>query len=305
MHVVVTGGAGYLGYDIVGALGRMTAVSAITIYDNASRGQHAVLCGRQTDVPAHFVHADVLDSRRLVEVVADADVVIHLAAIVYDRQHDSDAHRFDQVNHWGTAQVAQAIEQSDRVRHVIYLSSSTVYGVTDDTPADVDRTPEPTNAYAITKLRGEGHLTRLATRDRHVHVLRSGNAFGINPAARYDSVINRFLLDAKFGGRLTVHGHGHQRRSFVHSRRVARAVAGLVDSQPDSATLNMADHDASVLDIVDHMQRLAPELDVVFVDQDMQMTTNVVVPSSSYLELVGAPRPISDILDEEWARLQI
>lgn len=301
----MTGGAGYLGYDMVAALDRAGAMTELTILDNTSRGQHAVLCGGQASVPAHFVRADVLDSHRLVEAVQQADVVIHLAGVVHERQRDGGGHQFDQVNNWGTAQVAQAIEQTERVRHVVYLSSTTVYGDTGDDPADVTTTPAPTNAYAITKLRGEAHLARLATPERRVHILRSGNAFGINPAARYDSVVNRFLVDGKFTGRLTVHGHGNQRRSFVHSRRVARAVARLVATDVDSATLNLADHDASVLDIVDHVQRLAPDVDLLFVDQDMAMSTNVVEPSPGYVDLVGPARPMGEILAEEWDRLRI
>ncbi|MCE9680661.1 SDR family oxidoreductase, partial [Shewanella sp. AS1] len=88
---------------------------------------------------------------------------------------DSDAHSFDQINHWGTAQLAYSIEKSS-VSRVIYMSSIAIYGH-HDSPLQEELTPAPNSFYGRSKWDGERQLDVLR-RDREVFILRSGNVYG-------------------------------------------------------------------------------------------------------------------------------
>ncbi|MDX1407557.1 MAG: NAD(P)-dependent oxidoreductase, partial [Saprospiraceae bacterium] len=129
MKVLITGGAGYIGYSLVRQLLEdVDHLHSITIYDNLSRQNYSFFTEAQFDhKPITFIHGDILDGRSLERALDGIDCVVHLAAKVTTPFADHEAHQYDQINHWGSAQVARAIECSD-VRKVIYLSSISVYG---------------------------------------------------------------------------------------------------------------------------------------------------------------------------------
>jgi UDP-glucose 4-epimerase len=303
VRVLVTGGAGYVGYSVVGALLAADVVERVVVVDNLSRGEFALFRGGRGGERAEFVEADVLDGRSLARVVADVDAVIHLAAAVQSPTQDTEAHAFDQVNNWGTAQLAGVIEDSE-VTTVLYLSSVTVYG-TSDGLLTIESAPTPNTFYGVTKLRGEGHLTRLATDDRRVIVVRAGNVYGINAAVRFDTVVNRFLLDGRFKRRLKVLGSGEQIRSLIEVERLARALVAIVTSDTGSCTVNFVDHATSVLDVARLVCDLSPGIEVLHIDREMPMLDARVEGSPLLVDLVGPADDLADDLARSWASLEI
>ena len=206
---------------------RDPAVDEVVVLDNLSRGEFSILTASRATKPARFVEADILDARSLERAVEGVDAVVHLAATVQLPTQDSEAHAFDQNNNWGSAQVASVIEAMPTVTTIVYMSSVTVYGPSERT-IDVETTPRPNTFYGVTKLRGEAHFRRLAGPGRRVHVVRAGNVYGVNGATRFDTVVNRFLLDGRFKAMLRVIGDGEQTRSFITVDRLASSVAGLL-----------------------------------------------------------------------------
>ncbi len=108
MKLLVTGGAGYIGYSVVGALLSSDHFGEVTVLDNLSRREYALFSGHRSNGAVEFVEADILDGRSLAKAVQGVDVVLHLAASVQVPLRDGEAHAFDQVNNWGSAQVAAA-----------------------------------------------------------------------------------------------------------------------------------------------------------------------------------------------------
>lgn len=304
MKVLVTGGAGYIGYSVVGALIRDDAVSEIVVVDNLSRREFSLFSGHRSTGTVRFIEADILDGRNLAKAMSGVDVVIHLAASVQVPSQDGEAHAFDQVNNWGSAQVAAAIEAEPTVKHAVYLSSVTIYGDNEAT-ITTESLPQPNTFYGVTKLRGEAHFRRLADSRRRVHIVRAGNAYGLNPAARFDAIVNRFLLDGRFKGQLRILGSGEQTRSFVEVGRLASALVVLIRSDVASATLNLTDHTRSVLDVAEVIQDLDPDVELLFVDQDMRMQRVDVAPSSEFVSLLEPPAPFESNLSESWNSLGI
>lgn len=270
MKILITGGAGYIGYSIVKQLLEdVEGLHSITIYDNLSRRNYSFFTeAKFNHKPVKFILGDILDGRMLQKALEGIDCVVHLAAKVTTPFADSDAHTFDQVNHWGSAQLAFAIGQSD-VSKVIYLSSISIYG---DHPMAVDETttPNPHSFYGRSKLDGERQLGILE-RDRKLYILRSGNVYGYNPSYRIDAVVNRFLFQANFLGKLTINGSGEQHRSFIHVEKVAHTVARIIDGNIDTGVYNVVEHNQTINEIAGAIKSLYPGLDVIHANHNIKM----------------------------------
>lgn len=278
MNVLITGGAGYLGTELTYALEQLPGIREICIYDNLSRKNYNLFLGsRKLDgVKVRFVRGDILDTRKLKPEVEKADVVYHLAAKVTTPLANHDPHQFDQVNNWGTAELVYLAEQA-RVEKFIYASSTSVYGSGDQTfSLDSDR--NASSFYGISKMHGENHVTRLLNSDTQTYILRLGNVYGYSKSMRFDSVINRFMFEANFNGRIKIFGDGNQRRSFIHVERLRSALAGFCREKPEEGTYNVVERTVSVNELVDALKQLYPELEMVFVNQNMPMRSVDVIP---------------------------
>ena len=122
MRILITGGLGYIGYTLIEQLTGLSIPEVeIVIYDNLSRNEFSLLNAHHLN-GAHirFIKGDLLDNHKLQKEVQKADVLIHLAAMVTTPFEDKFFHHFDQVNHWGTANLVSAVEDSD-VKHFIFL----------------------------------------------------------------------------------------------------------------------------------------------------------------------------------------
>jgi len=123
------------------------------------------------------------------------------------------------------AELVYAVEESN-VKKFIYTSSSGIYGDSEDV-VDEQFQPQPKTFYAISKLRGEEHARRLLNK-MDTYIFRCGNVFGYNRGMRFDAVINKFVFEANFQKRITVHGDGNQSRSFIHIESIATALVNLL-----------------------------------------------------------------------------
>lgn len=287
MKVLITGGAGYIGTELIKQLSKNPEVEAITIYDNLSRDNYALFTGHkyQDHQNITFVNGELLDSRKLKKALAGIDVVYHLAAKVTTPFANTDPHFFEQVNHWGTAELVYAVEESS-VKHFIYSSSIGIYGSSQQ-EIDEDTEPNPRTFYAISKLRGEEHISRLMNKMK-THIIRCGNVFGYSRSMRFDSVINRFVFESNFSKRISIHGDGKQRRAFAHIDYITDVFNRLLSSKAPSGIYNLVERNLSVLDIVDVLKEINPELEFLFINQHLKLR-NIQVNSqlrlSEYLDL--------------------
>lgn len=296
MNVLVTGGAGYIGTELVSLLTSNSAVNKVIIYDNLSRQNYNLFLGLKLHHhrKIQFVKGELLDSRSLRKVLKGVDVVYHLAAKVTTPFDSSDSHGFEQVNHWGTAELVYAIEESS-VRRFIYTSSTGVYGSSD---AEVDESSAvaPQTFYAISKMRGEEHVRRLMGKI-DTYVLRCGNVYGYSKSMRFDSVINKFVFEANFNKLVTVQGDGKQSRTFIHIDQVSRALNALLQADVTAGTYNLVDKTIRVFDIVDELKVLIPALEFIFINQHLKLHQLNVTPNAMLNEALGVRQ--SDSLREE------
>ncbi|UXP33275.1 NAD-dependent epimerase/dehydratase family protein [Reichenbachiella agarivorans] len=266
MKVLVTGGAGYIGTRLIKKLSANKKIDKIIVYDNLMRGNYNLFLGDKfiNGDSIEFVKGDLLDSRSLKNALKGVDVVFHLAAKATSPFANVNLHFYEQINNWGTAELTYAVEESD-VKKFVYLSSMGVYGFSDD-PITEDHPVNPSSFYAISKQRGEEHVKRL-NKSHNPIILRCGNVYGYSRSMRFDAVINRFVFEANFDGRLSIHGSGNQQRAFIHISSIADILEQIAVTDIPADTYNVSERNMSVLDIVDVLKELKPELEFLFINQ--------------------------------------
>jgi UDP-glucose 4-epimerase len=268
MNILITGGCGYVGTVLIKNLILRPEVGKIIIYDNLSRKNHNLFLGdRFTGAEKiSFIHGDILDLRKLRTALRDVDVVYHLAARVSTPFANIDADFYEQVNHWGTAELVSAIEEAG-IKKLIYTSSTSVYGASEDTLEETV-SPDPKTFYGISKLRGEDHIRRLMPK-MNAYILRCANVYGFSRSMRFDAVINRFMFDANYTNRIQIHGNGKQFRAFIHVSVLAKALVALLFHEVPSGTYNVVDRNLQLLDIVDVLKEVYSELEYTFINQHL------------------------------------
>lgn len=270
MNILITGGAGYIGTELIKQLARNPQVSSIKIYDNLSRDNYALFTGHKYERHENiqFIQGELLDSRKLKKALEGVDVVYHMAAKVTTPFANTDPHFFEQVNHWGTAELVYAVEASD-VKHFIYSSSIGVYG-SSAAEIDEDTQANPKTFYAISKFRGEEHVVRLQNKIK-THILRCGNVFGYSRSMRFDSVINKFVFESNFNNKISIHGDGKQNRAFVHIDYITDVLDRLLTAEVPSGIYNLVERNLSILDIVDVLKTINPKLEFLFINQHLTL----------------------------------
>ena len=292
MKVLITGGAGYIGTVLTKHLVHYPEVDKIVIYDNLSRKNSNLFLGDRMPnaQKVELVNGDILDLRKLNKVLKDVDVVFHLAARVSTPFANVDADFHEQVNHWGTSELVSAVEESD-VDKFIYTSSTSVYGESDSI-IDENQGPDPKTFYGISKFRGEEHVRRLQKK-RNALILRCANVYGYSRSMRFDAVINRFMFDANFSNRIQIHGNGKQHRAFIHVNTLIKSLIGCLFHSVPSGTYNIVDKNLQILDIVDVLKEIYPELEFIFINQHLDLRQMKVDRYSKLREYVDFENQLS------------
>jgi len=221
VRVVVTGGAGFIGANLCATLA--DEGHEVLALDDLSTGRAANLDG----LAVKLVEGSILDRALLHDVVSDADAVVHLAARGSVPRSLAAPLATHEVNATGTAEVLDAARASG-VSHVVFSSSSSVYGANPSLPKHEELLPAPVSPYAASKLAAEAMaLAYQRSFGLPVLALRFFNVFGPLQAADHDyaAVVPRFVDAALAGRPAEVHGDGCQSRDFTYVGTVVRVVA--------------------------------------------------------------------------------
>ena len=269
MKILLTGGAGYIGNELVYRLSEETSIEEILVYDNLCKGNYNLFTGLRK-VPGknvRFLQADILDSRSLRSAMKGVDLVIHLAAKVPTPYADQDPHDFEQSNHWGTAEVVYAAEE-ESVGRFIYLSSQSVYGHGEVKNTEHPRVP--TSYYSISKMRGEEHVLRLMEKIS-VQLVRCANVYGYSKNLRVETEINQLVFDAHFSNRVSIHGDPEFTQTYISLYRLVEVLAQMVNQNVESDVYNLSHLSVSSMDMVEGLKVIYPGLETIFVDQHIPL----------------------------------
>ena len=228
MRILVTGGAGFIGSNLVDAL--VAQGHEVTVLDNLSVGKVRNIAHHLESEQFHFVNDSILNVSTLERLVRQADLIFHLAAVVGVKYVVEDPLNAIITNVRGTENVLE-LAFKYWVRTVI-ASSSEIYGKSTEVPLreDGDRLLGPTTvgrwSYSDAKAIDEYFALAYAKKGLPVTVVRYFNAYGprLDPRG-YGSVVARFFTQALRGEPLTVYDDGEQTRCFTY---VADAVEGTI-----------------------------------------------------------------------------
>jgi UDP-glucose 4-epimerase len=221
MVVLVTGGAGFIGSNLVEACVR--AGDRVRVLDDLSTGHRENLQGVEREI--EWLAGSVADPEACQRAVTGCEVVYHLAALPSVALSVENPLRSHRVNALGTLQLLCAARDAG-VRRVVYAASCAVYGRGGTEPCREDRAPDPLSPYAVQKHAGELYCQQFASLyGLETVALRYFNVFGPrqDPASPYAAVIPIFLRAALRGEAPTIYGDGLQTRDFVYVKDVVAA----------------------------------------------------------------------------------
>jgi nucleoside-diphosphate-sugar epimerase len=214
VHVLITGGAGYIGSLLTGEL--LRAGYRVTVVDDLLFGGESLLA--YLPHPCfHFVKANVWDARSVRNAMSDEwpkpAAVVHLAAIA----------GFPACQAVGQQVYEQAVELG--VGRFVYASTYSNYGLSPDGQQVTEETPlNPQSLYAETKIASERFLLGQSNSPCAPLIFRLATLYGISPRTRFDMILNQFVLEAYTRRELLIYQRGYS-RSFVH---IQDAVHGIL-----------------------------------------------------------------------------
>lgn len=219
-HLLVTGGAGYLGSVVCEQL--LSKGYRVTIVDNLMYGQHSLfhLCAHPG---FEFVFGDARDERLMHRLVKEADVLVPLAAIVGAPACDRDPSLAHSVN-------LEAVQLLNRLRShdqlVCFPTTNSGYGTkSDEIFCDEDTPLDPISLYGQTKVQAEVELLETP----NVISLRLATVFGMSPRMRLDLLVNHFVYVAQKHGYLVLFEKDFK-RNYIHIRDVADCFAYCIEN---------------------------------------------------------------------------
>jgi UDP-glucose 4-epimerase len=291
MRYLLTGGAGFIGSHLAGAL--LARGEEVVCLDDLSTGSTLNLEHLEGTPGFAFHRGTILDHGLVATLVARADVVVHLAAavgvkLIVERPLESLI-----TNIRGTEVVLDAVARA-RCK-VLVTSTSEIYGKNADGPLreDADRIlGSPFKArwsYSTAKAVDEV-LAHAYGRDRGISVVvvRLFNCVGPRQTGAYGMVVPRFVRQALRGEDLTVYGDGRQRRCFCHVTDTVGAVLALLDNPgADGEVFNVGSQEEVTID----------ELAAMLIDMTGSSSTIVHIPYDEAYErgFEDMPRRLPDI----------
>lgn len=217
--VLVTGGAGFIGSNLVKAL--LTNECKVTVLDNLSSGYQTNL---DPFPDVRLIEGDIRDPEAVDKAMAGASVVFHLAASVGNKRSINDPISDAEVNVLGTLRVLEAARKH-KVRKIVASSSAGIFGELKTLPIREDHPIEPDTPYGSTKLCEEKLcLAYSKLYELEAICLRYFNVYGPNQRFdAYGNVIPIFAFQMLKGEPLTIFGDGEQTRDFVNVADVVQA----------------------------------------------------------------------------------
>ena len=220
-HYLVTGGAGFIGSNIVAEL--VAQKEKVTVFDNFATGRRENLVPFLSSIILY--EGDVRSYHQVREAMEGVDYVLHQAALSSVPRSVRDPITSNQVNVDGTLNVLIAARDA-KVKRLVFASSSSVYGDSPTLPKIEEMPTNPLSPYAISKLAAEKYcLSFSRLYGLETVALRYFNIFGPrqDPNSQYSAVIPRFITALKSGEPPIIYGDGEQSRDFTFVSNAVQA----------------------------------------------------------------------------------
>jgi len=278
-RIVVTGALGYIGSALIREIPRLYPDAEVWMVDNMQAQRYGSLFDLPENGKYRFFEEDIreADWRNLLE---EADVVVHLAAITDQTNSFQFAEEVESVNVGGTEIVAEACTKSGT--KLIYLSTTSVYGKSydcadEDCPLEGQR---PQSPYAESKIRTENLINEIGRKEGlRYAICRFGTVFGVSPGIRFNTVVNKFCWQAVKGESLTVWKTAlEQVRPYLHITDGARIIRLIIEKNLfDNQIYNGVTLNTTPQAVISAISQFVPNVQCQLVDSQImnQLSYNV------------------------------
>ena len=217
MKYAVTGGAGFIGSNIVKLL--VQKGHNVSIIDNLHTGNLSRLKEVQENVSFHNI--DIRNYEELSESIFDVDGIFHQAALTVVPESFKKPEEYFDVNVNGTNNIFKIAKKLGI--KVIFASSSSIYGNVEKVPINENFKKNPINPYGKTKVEKEKLAEKFWNEDVNIIGLRYFNVYGKDQTGTYAGVITQFMKRLEKNLPPIIHGEGNQIRDFISVKDVAKA----------------------------------------------------------------------------------
>ena len=244
MRYIVTGGAGFIGNNIVKKL--VARGDDVTVIDNLNTGKEENL--KSVIDKITFLKDSILNRELLEKQSQNIDGIFHQAALASVQDSFSKLDEYHDVNVNGTENILKLAKKNDF--RVVYASSSSVYGNPERIPIKESDKKNPINPYAETKLKKEQLAIKYSEMGVKVIGLRYFNVFGKGQSKEYAGVLKLFLERIRNKLPPKINGDGTQFRDFVYVEDVADANIMSMDSDINHGFYNVGTNTSiTILDL--------------------------------------------------------
>ncbi|MBT7854765.1 MAG: NAD-dependent epimerase/dehydratase family protein [Opitutae bacterium] len=258
MHILVTGGAGFIGSQLVDRL--LYEGNRVTIIDNLDPFyepgmKHRNLADANHHAGFRWLERDICDADCVADVDGPVDIIVHIAAKAGVRPSIENPGGYYETNVKGTLHLLEFARKKG-VEQFVFASSSSVYGVNTKVPwSETDEGLLPISPYASTKLAGEGlgHVYSKLYGIRFL-ALRFFTVYG--PRQRPDLAIHKFALKILAGEPIPFFGDGSTRRDYTFVRDIVAGIRAAMDYRDtDFEVLNLGNnHTVSLIEMVQSLE---------------------------------------------------
>ena len=295
-HILVTGGAGYLGSTLVPDL--LTAGYRVTVLDNFMYQQASLnhVCNNPNFA---IVRGDIRVEKTLLPLLAKADIVIPLAAYVGAPLCSQDPVGAKTVNHDG---IMLMIKNLSKNQMVLMPTTNSAYGTGDKNNFCTEESPlRPVSQYAIEKVAIEKELMQ----HENAVSFRLATVFGMAPRMRIDLLVNDFVYRAVHD-RFIILFESHFKRNYVHVRDVSRAfqhgIKNFTKMKGQIYNVGLSEANLSKKELCERIHKLVP--DFVFQDaavgadpdQRNYIVSNAKIEATGFKTAVGLDDGIAELI---------
>ena len=236
MKALVTGGAGFIGSNIVKEL--LKRKYSVTVLDNLTSGYQSNL--DQFESPIKFINGDIRNDSSLNEATDNIDTIFHLAASVGNKRSIDRPIEDAEINVMGTVRLLEMARKKG-IKKIVYSSSAGVFGELKTLPIKENHPIDPDSPYGATKLCAEKECIAYSKlHGMNIVCLRYFNVYGPNQRFdAYGNVIPIFVFNALSGKPITIFGDGEQTRDFINVKDVVQANLKAAENIKISGIFNM------------------------------------------------------------------